>query len=592
MASFEERLSAVRQTQAQPAPQSDFGARLSSVRETPQGVQATEATQAPEKVEATQVTDEEPWYEDMAEGVGASMLGKYYDIKDLVVGMDDEDVANLKNWEDDAAQSAWGSATKNLADMANVMSPGGVGTDKDFQKGAKYSGMTTYYGLKDLFSELDEGDREKLAKAKTDSDTFMGNVGQIGGELTQLAAPAGALTKTLQAAGWANKLGKVAPVITDALATAGLEATKLPEEGETRGDAALEGLTDSLTGSALAKTLSKVTRGVDITDEAKKILDKGGFLTAGKSAKSKGIQGLESVAEVTPFLAKGVKKAQAKAKSKWEDIVTTDAAPSGVKITGKGQDAVRQLKGAYDDAYTKAWSEADNVSNQARVNFVDSVEKSAQFLPPNEARKVINIAKDFKNVLTDINPAKIKAYDNRIRREISSTAYDKVELRDALKGMRETFRKGLPAETQTALREVDKDYAKYLVVKKATAQAAGDKGEFSPRQLINAVKSVGGETRTALGEAPLQDLATAGVQTVDRKTGGAPLEWFRRIAGAVPTPLPVEATSNLMIGQTPIQKAARRTIESDIIDELRKVMPTSGQWGGVLLDDELDEKEE
>ena len=262
-----------------------------------------------------------------------------------------------------------------------------------------------------------------------------------------------------------------------------------------------------------------------------------------------------------------------------------EAAPEGAKITGKAQEGVKQLKNAYDDAYTNAWSKANNISTEGRVNFVNAVEKTVAYLPKNERNKVLDIAKDFKGVLSDLSPKSIKAYDNRLRRAIDSAPYDNRELREGLKLMRGSIRSGLPKEATEALTKVDKDYAKYLVVKKATSKAAENKGEFSPSQLVSSSRTVGGESRTALGEAPLQELATAGAQTAGKKLGGQPLDFFRRLSAAVPSPVPVQAISNATIGQNPMQRLARNSVDSETIKALRKISPTGGQLG-VLLDDE------
>ena len=535
MSSFTDSLNALRASkQSQPAEpqpiqaeqpveqeaQPSFADRLNSFR-TPQESSAPDTEPSPpSSVVPSEPREKEKWYEDFGEGLGVSALGTYYGIKDLVVGMDDEDMATLKDWKDDAAQSGWGTA------------------------------------------------------------------GEIVGEIAQIALPAGVATKGLKVLSKAKTLGRTVPMLVDALSTGALNAIKVPKEGESRADAALEGITDSLTGGVLFRALSKATRGVDITDYAKTILDNGGFLTAGKAAKSKSISGLESVAEVTPFLAKAVEKAQEKAKTSWGNIVTKEAAPLGAKITARGQQGIKQLSAAYDDAYSAAWAKADKISNQGRVAFVDAASDGLKYLPKNEANRVVYLASEFKNVLKELTPKNIKAYDNRLRRAIDSIPYDNRAYRDTLKAMREALRKGLPEDALKSLKEVDGQYAKYLVVKKATAAAAGEAGGFTPSQLINAVKSVGGVTRTAMGDAPLQEIATAGKQTIGKKLGGQPLEWFRRIAGSVPSPVPVQTLSNMVIGQNPLQKAARKTIESETVDALRKYMPRSGQVSGAYLKDE------
>ncbi|RLD70919.1 MAG: hypothetical protein DRI98_06670 [Bacteroidetes bacterium] len=69
---------------------------------------------------------DEPWYEDLAEGAGVSALETYYGVKDLFGSMDDEDRDTLKDWQEDAAQSGWGTGGQILGEIAQFALPGGV----------------------------------------------------------------------------------------------------------------------------------------------------------------------------------------------------------------------------------------------------------------------------------------------------------------------------------------------------------------------------------------------------------------------------------------------------------------------------------
>lgn len=461
---------------------------------------------------------------------------------------------------------------------------------EDLGEGLAVSGMETYYGIKDLVGLLDEEDQATLTDWQKDAaESGWGTAGKVIGEIAQIAAPAGGLTKAMKYASKAKTLGRTAPLLADVAATAGLEAVKLPQEGESRLDSAIEGATDALTGGMIARGLSKATRGLDVTDAAKTLMDKGAFITAGRAAKSPAAKGLEAMAEVTPFLARGVQKARGKAKDDWLRVAFEEAAPKGFKQSDVGFKGISQLKNAYDDAYSKAWSKADNINSAGRVDFVNAVSRGVDELPKTDANKVIRVAKEFNKVLGDISPKRIKDYDNQLRREIKSVALDNIPLRETLKQMRESIRKGLPEGAQNALKDVDANYAKYLAVKKAAGKATADTGEFTPQQLIQSLTaSAKGKARKDFGDAPMQDIAMAGAQTVGQQLGGDLLGKLRTIMRGLPTPIPTQALSNMAIGRNPMQKAARNTIESETIKALRNYMPRSGQLGGVLLDDELE----
>ena len=88
------------------------------------------ATALPEgwgRVDAPPVKEEEAWYEDFGEGLVTSGKETYYGIKDLTIGLGDDDAADLKDWRDDAGESGWGTVGQVVGDIGQMVIPGAMG---------------------------------------------------------------------------------------------------------------------------------------------------------------------------------------------------------------------------------------------------------------------------------------------------------------------------------------------------------------------------------------------------------------------------------------------------------------------------------
>lgn len=88
------------------------------------------------KPQAKERAEDEPWYEDLAEGLAASGMGTFYGIKELIKGLTPEEQARLKDWQKDAGQSGYGTAGKILGEVAQIAVPGGA-----LVKGARLAGL-------------------------------------------------------------------------------------------------------------------------------------------------------------------------------------------------------------------------------------------------------------------------------------------------------------------------------------------------------------------------------------------------------------------------------------------------------------------
>lgn len=427
---------------------------------------------------------------------------------------------------------------------------------EDFAEGVVASGMGTYYGLKDLVTGLDEGDRERLQEWQDDAaQSGWGTAGQVVGEIAQLAIPGGAVAKGARALSAADKARRVMQLGGDVALTGALGAAKLPQDEDSRALNAAQEIGGALAGAGLFKAAKGVTK----TDAARRLIDRGVALTPGMSTTNPMVRGLETVGEVTPLIAQGVKRAKAKAIGDINEMLFKEAAPAGKTITETGEKGVQQLKGAFKEAYQDAWSGARGLSNEARRNIVDTAVRESRKLTEAQQRALGNVMEDFKELTRDVTPETLRRFDNVLRKRIQS-ASDDFDFQEALISLRAQLRAGMPNNVSEKLAAVDRKYGDYLVVRDAVRNAAGEIGrEIQPNQLLQAMKSVGKE-RVGEGTAPVFQTATDVAETAGQKVGGEPLEWFRRLAGITYTPLPMQLGGRMVLGETATQKAAAKAI--------------------------------
>lgn len=467
--------------------------------------------------------EQDPWYEDFGEGLVVSGQDLVYGLKDLAVGLTDEEKAMLKDWEEDAGESGWGTA------------------------------------------------------------------GRVTGEIAQFALPSGALKLASKAPKLARAVSAInkTPMARDIVSSTGLGMARLPEEGEGRLQRGMEEGAAALAGGSVGKLLSKATKGVNITPEARELMEEGVRLTPGQAATSKTIRGLESAAEVTPVLAQKTEKLRKRGGDDFLLNILNKANPLKDKpITRIGNEGFEQLQQNVTKGYDDAWSLADNVDKDAVKLATDKLVELKKTVAPDDTPIINNILDSIKKLGKEpSNSDMLKALDRNIGKYIGKTKSNPV-LQDALQEVRGDIRLSLPEASQEMLTRMDRFYPDYLVVKKASKAAAKDKGKFDVNQLTGAVKSVGSDTKVAMGKGPLQKALQQGAETVGRKEGGAPLEWFRRLATAFPSVVPVETGMKAALGQTSGQRVLR-SAGDPVAEALRKYGITSPRFASALEDDNL-----
>lgn len=199
---------------------------------------------------------------------------------------------------------------------------------------------------------------------------------------------------------------------------------------------------------------------------------------------------------------------------------------SNEPIEGVGQSGIRSLDEAASAAYGKFFDEVPDVfvtfptSNflAKAENLTDPMKDRANKFVNNIVLKSLDNAK--RQGLPDgyVTGEQFKKLDSEIR--ALATKYSKSvlasekDLGDLLKEFRRNMRQEVPTEFRTRLAELDKGFAAKKVLEKASENAKGAEGVFSPAQLQRAAdaapRQLGYGQMAAKGEGLLQDYGNLG----------------------------------------------------------------------------------
>lgn len=465
---------------------------------------------------------------------------------------------------------------------------------KDFGQGLGYSGLSTYYGIKDLFTDLDAEEEERLADWKLDaSESGWGTAGQITGELAQLAIPGGAGLKAARALSKGGKLAqtlaKGAPLAADVAGSAGLGYIQKPNFGQDRSNNALEGAGGALLGWGLGRAGSKLYRGVNKTPEAQKLLNEGVALTPGQASKSGIPRTVEALMSWAPFVGQGTQRARQRSLAQWNNTVLNKAAPTGKKIIGEGSEGVRNLSKAFEDSYKDAWGAAGRPRANKVVDLVDTAVRQGRELDQESRRVVGNALKRLNEATRDYSPERISQLDKHLRKQIESSAKQKnFELADVLKRMRKNLRSSVGEDSAQKLKAIDSKYGGFLAVIDASSskKALRSGGVFEPQQLLDSSAKFAGRKKAAEGFGPLRDIIDEGLETVGRKEVKPLINLRKAIVRNMPSVPGMDFGGRLALGQTSGQKALQRAAASPFSQWLRNYVSPARLGGGALNEED------
>tara|TARA_R110000744_G_scaffold378452_1_gene494631 strand:+ start:1043 stop:2590 length:1548 start_codon:yes stop_codon:yes gene_type:complete len=474
----------------------------------------------------------------------------------------------------------------------------------DFGQGTLHSLLSTGYGVQDLASEyLPDGwvdritpeERSNLAALKENAnESGWGTGGQVFGEVAQLMLPAGLIGKGAKALQTAGKLPKALSVAKATLAGdvalgAGYGGLQLPDDGESRTTNALQEAVATLGGGVVGGSLRKAVKGLNRSKAGDELIKEGIELTPAQALESGIPKGAEYVMGVLPLLARGVKKAKERATDSYNKVLLNKVSPIG-KVIKEGNEGIKELKGQFTDAYSKAWSGATQPTGRAVATMRQLSENVRAELGGNGAVVLKGITKDLDSLASSPDPVKaLKQLDNTLRKKIVSAAKTGEEgLETTLKDLRARLRESAGAKVQEALAKVDSKYGDFIAVRdggsaKAVMEAGGI---MEPTQLMAGVKSAGGKTRAATGDAPMYGFAKQGVDTIGQQVPNPIMDFMRGFSKYSPTVLPLKMIGKQLTGTGALQGVAQKPYNSALSEALRDFGARGSIAGGQYLSNE------
>lgn len=306
-----------------------------------------------------------------------------------------------------------------------------------------------------------------------------------------------------------------------------------------------------LAGEAIARTINPaIEKGKQI------LIDEGVRLTPGQIMGG-WAQKAEEKATSIPFIGGAIEGAKKRGTDDLNRAVANRAlAPIGKEVP-KGakpgyellNDVQKKLGDAYDDVVPKLTGKVDEEFTAS----VNQLKEMAQDLAPAQATRFNQILENKVSRKLSQNGSltgeSIKEIESELGRLSEgyrrSQDVDVSDLGDALLQLQSNLRSWLARqnpEHADKLKDINKGWANYLRMEKASGYRGAKEGVFSPAQLGGAVESMG-KRNAKHGRALMQDLSTAAEKTVapypDSGTAGRTLQAMLMTGGkyALTSPL-------------------------------------------------------
>lgn len=405
-------------------------------------------------------------------------------------------------------------------------------------------------------------DSEKLASTVTQN--VAGVLGGVGAGKA-IASVGGPAVQTVSRFLSANPTLQTVGAVTGGSSSELARRAGLGQVGQT-----VAGLAGSLTPSVALSTAQKVATGLNRTDAAQRLLDRGVDLTPGSLNPAGRIRQLEEGASSVGIVGPSIKEAQQNARSTFQRAAIQEGAAPGTAISQAEpaamlDQAAKSFTPLYDAA--KGFPASAQIVNQgANVPLSTAVTRairSRSILATDEQRKaVLGFVRDqlTKGVTTSDDLLNIRSSirDKARAAKKAQGQEERAELLDAADDViTRALESQLPPDALRILRTADAKYGDYKTVESAVVRSKDRPGGFTPNDLSEAAAqsatSKGSYARG--GGGPIRQLASDAREVLDARspTTGARLLTFApgaAVASAVDPVTGVALQGGLLAGST------------------------------------------
>lgn len=291
----------------------------------------------------------------------------------------------------------------------------------------------------------------------------------------------------------------------------------------------------ALAGGLAGKYIGKAVGGLASSDAAKRLMSMGvqptvgqGIETAGESTLGnvvgKGIRSLEEASTSLPFLGSITRNSRDRSVGEAMQEALKRAEVPGVSAGGKvGNEAIDALQEGYRAEYQKALSGIEIPKSPELLQRIEDVTKNPKLFADQPAKDeaVAFIQRQFDaadEAMGSHSAESLHEIASSLKAEARSLAgsQDKISAAQGkiFKGAADEIlaylKQHLPADAAKKVSELDKGYANFKILQRAASSVGTKEGEFTPAQLLNAVKAMDrskDKGRFASGNALMQDLA-------------------------------------------------------------------------------------
>ena len=296
-----------------------------------------------------------------------------------------------------------------------------------------------------------------------------------------------------------------------------------------------------LAGAGITKGLGKLVGGATASKQAKELMEQGIQPTLGQGIEQgtigKAIRTAEESSTSLPILGAITRHARERASKEWtNEVFKRVEIPGEISAKGKiGLEGIDELQKGFNKSYTNALAGHEvKIKPELANKLRDLIDDPDRYINPEDRKWAESfISKQFSSLdqkAGKIDASKLKELESNIgaksRGLVGSLDKNQAELgqllgdvEDAVSGYRAS---NIPAAAGAKIKELDKKYASFKRLQRASTMLGAEEGQFTPAQLLNAVKVMDkskDKGRFATRNALLQDIASSGKTVLSNKLG-------------------------------------------------------------------------